>query len=78
VVTDYTGQAGEPGWWWWFFLGRQTRANSLTSTALRESSQLQSVPAEVHFSVRLAMASKRNKCRILETWKTVHVSNKVQ
>jgi hypothetical protein len=77
VVTKYIGQAGEPDWWW-FFLGRQARADSLISTTSSESSQLASVPPEVYFSGRLAMASRRKKCHTLNTWKTVRVSNKVQ
>jgi len=33
---------------------------------------------EVHFSVRLVMASNRNEFRTVKSWKTVRASNKVQ
>jgi hypothetical protein len=42
------------------------------------SHQPLSVPMEIHFTVRPAMALNGNKCCTLQSWKTTHVSDKVQ
>ncbi|KAK0707054.1 hypothetical protein B0T26DRAFT_815215 [Lasiosphaeria miniovina] len=56
-----SGLATRQAWYWWL-LGRGPRSESLLSSA--------SLPSEIHFTIRLAMATNKNQCHPLESWTT--------